>query len=292
MGYPILARRNLLPALPVTENRPVNDPAPPYKGTLMLRVKETAIGWTENVWVNRPSFDSAMAALEEVAERRAELLPTSHRIMRLKVSNPLLRRAVLEKYHYNLDGRYECNPHTVWTVLGLRLQGNRAFARYNLGGVPRGLMTHGVPTLVENWQKAFDRFAETLKTNCVLLSAAKGEVHPVASVATSADHRGLVITMQSMPAEFVTGAVIRVDGVAGAAPVNHDWRIEFVNGNVLYTRRGLRRIYGTPAGMAFVNLVEKNRVSPIIDVQITRLSPRKRGMGHSYPPRGWRKRRV
>jgi hypothetical protein len=258
----------------------------------MLRVKETAIGWTENVWVNRPSFDSAMAALEEIAQRRSELLPTSHRIMRLKVSNRLRPRFVLEKYHYNLDGRYDCNPHTVWTILGVRLQGNNGSARYNLGGVPRGLMTNGVPTPEGAWQKGFDRFAETLKSHCVLLSAAKGEVHPVASVATNADKKGLVITMQAMPAEFVSGAVIRVDGVVGAAPVNHDWKIEFVNGNVLYTRRGLRTIYGTPAGTAFVNLVEKNLVSPVLSVQIARLAGRKRGMGHSYPPRGWRKRRT
>jgi hypothetical protein len=258
----------------------------------MLRVKESAIGWTESVWIKRPTFDSAMTALEEIAQRREELLPTDHRIMRLKVSNRLRPRFVLEKYHYNQDGRYECNPHTAWTILGVRLQGETRSTRYNLGGVPRGLMRSGVPTPEGAWQRAFDRFAEALKSHCVLMSATKGEVHPVMSVASSPDKRGLVITMQAVPAEFVPGAVIRVDGVAGAAPVNHDWKIEFVNGNVLYTRRGLRTIHGTPAGTAFVNLVEKNRVSPILSVQMTRLAPRKRGMGHSYPPRGWRKRRT
>ena len=55
---------------------------------------------------------------------RLAILPSGFAIERLKVTNPLLPRAVADR-NYNQKGGYDHDARPVWTILLLRLQHDR-----------------------------------------------------------------------------------------------------------------------------------------------------------------------
>jgi hypothetical protein len=128
-------------------------------------------GWGESLWVNKPTFEASLAALQELATRRLALLRPTIRIVTLRVTNPRLPRA--SRVHaFNEAGRYEGQSGTPWATLSLRFESGVCYANYPQGGVPGG-MRRGLAGLPPGaWQQAFfDRYVEAVKEHCVLVNA-------------------------------------------------------------------------------------------------------------------------
>jgi len=172
----------------------MNDPRPPYKGTMMFRVLKSSFGWSESLWINKPTYQSSLDALEELATRRIAILPEHVRIEDIRVTNPELPRASnLRGFHRTGTYVSDKSSHLPWTVLIVRLAFVGYHTNYSLGGIPRDVGREPRPIQpTPEWQAPFNEFAEGLKRSCVMVNVkhmAKGSdadretvINPIESV--------------------------------------------------------------------------------------------------------------
>ena len=270
----------------------MNNPSPPYKGFMMFRQTPPAppFGWTESLWVNNPSFDASLTALEEIADRRLMMLPKGVVIERMKVTNPRFLRACVDSSLTNLKGKYDFDYRTAWTVLLLRFQGNGFSTNYNLGGVPKDIanITGIHPT--EQWQAGFDRFVETIKRHCVMVNERQKEKVQIQGITQTASGQVKI----SMAVDFFDAAHvqikngcfarIRLSGVIQQRSLNGTHSVQILDTKNAVTTKQIAILPNLTGG--FVTTMAAKTINPIESVTLTRVSSRKRGYGHSYPRRG------
>jgi hypothetical protein len=274
-------------------------PAPPYKGFFLLRDKRTRTfryGWTESLWINGDSFPASLAALEEIAVPRLAILPAGFVIERLKVTNPLLPRAVADHWNYNQGGQYEGEARPAWTLLLVRLQHESFSTRYNLGGVPKDVASaqgiHPTPA----WQAAFDRFAGLIQKHCVMVNEQREQEGGEEAVPISLTQEHALARITTAVDFFEAADVhrrVRVKLSGAGLPPSLGGSQDV---HVLDSRNALTTTVTTldpnlPGGGITIRKQQK-LIHPVSKVSILRVSSRKRGYGHGYPSPGRRKRRL
>jgi hypothetical protein len=148
-------------------------------------------GWSESLWLNKPSFAESLTALQALAERRLALLPPTVRVRRIRVTNPHLPRASMieqtEKFgHYETD---QAKFPGVNLLLRFAYQGYHT--NYHLDGLPKGLFRGtAVGEAPDLWRRAFEEYCTVVKANCVLVnrkhtadrSSTETVVNPIESI--------------------------------------------------------------------------------------------------------------
>ncbi|HKB36503.1 MAG TPA: hypothetical protein VKD72_08625 [Gemmataceae bacterium] len=272
------------------------DPTPPYRGFLMLRDKRNPhqpYGWTESLWINRDSFETSLAALEEIADARVAILPKGFLIERLKVTNPLLPYALDDHPNYDQAGRYPHDARPAWTLLLLRFQHEGFSTRYNLGGVPNDVASAGGVSPSAEWQAALDRFAVAIKKHCVMVNKDREprQNTPLLSVAPEGNALRITTTTDCFDASDVNQWIqVTISGVLEYPALNGDHYVFVIDRRNAITPNST----GVPSNVRTGSVAmreQKKVVNPISKVSILRVSSRKRGLGHGYPPPGRRKRR-
>jgi len=187
----------------------MSNPILPYKGVLMIKdVVTWRFGWGESLWINKPTFQESLAALEELMELRLALLPPMYQIEGIRVTHPHLWRASQARRPYR-KGTYESDQpaHSQRDTLLLRFENGAHHANYHLGGLPGDVPNRHPVQPPKAWQAALDRYVVGIKQHCAIVNvkqipkdaekegAASREsaVNPVASVVVmrlSAKKRG------------------------------------------------------------------------------------------------------
>ena len=267
----------------------MTDPAPPYKGSLLLSVLRSPYGWTESLWINRGSFDASLAALQEVAVGRLAILPKAFSLGRIKVTNPLLPRAVADR-HVNERGGYDCDARPVWSTLLLRFQHEGYNTRYNLGGVPADAVSGAGVHPTEAWQAAFRGFEAAVKRHCVMVNEGLKRCMsvPGTPAVVSQEHSVMKITAaEDFFGEAHREARVILSGAVAQPSLNGVHEVWVRDARNAATTRAMTVAPEAAAAPVTIHWYEK-LMNPISKVAILRLASHKRGMGHSYPPPGRR----
>jgi hypothetical protein len=274
-------------------------PGPPYKGFFLLRDKRARTfryGWTESLWINGDSFPASLAALEEIAVPRQAILPAGFVIERLKVTNPLLPRAVEDRWHYNQEGQYQGEARPAWTLLLVRLQHETFSTRYNLGGVPKDVASvrgiHPTPA----WQAAFDRFAALIRKHCVMVNEQRERDGEEAAVPVSFSQEQAWARITTAVDFFAAADVhqrvrVKLSGAGLPPALTGSQDVLVLDSRNALTPTVITLDPNLPAGGISIRKQQK-LIHPVSKVSILRVSSRKRGLGHGYPSPGRRKRRL
>lgn len=150
------------------------NPTPPYKGLMMLQttVGRTPVGWSESLWINRPTWQQSLDALKALGEKRLALLPPTVRLRQVRVTNPQVPRSSMI-HMFETFGSYEADQARFPGVsLLLRFSSHQGYhSTYRLDGLPKGIF-HGaaVDEAPDAWRHAFEEYCNAVKANCVLVN--------------------------------------------------------------------------------------------------------------------------
>ena len=147
-------------------------PPPPYKGLMLLEttVGRVPVGWSESLWINKPSFQESLDALKTIGEKRLALLPPTVRLRQIRVTNLQVPRSSMI-HMFETFGNYEADQARFPGVsLLLRFASQQGYySTYRLDGLPKGLFRGAaIEEAPDAWRHAFKEYCNAIMANCVL----------------------------------------------------------------------------------------------------------------------------
>jgi len=160
----------------------------PFKGLMMLEYAGSPCSWGESVWLNKPTFEASLAALEDLSKKRIALSPPNVSLVGLRVTNPDIARASVVR-NPRLQGTFQTDKGLMLIDCSLlvRFANGGYYTNYNLGGLPKGMNRQEEFHPTPEWQQLFRSYAEAIREHCVMVNLRhlrKGEERPVSAKGT------------------------------------------------------------------------------------------------------------
>jgi hypothetical protein len=246
-------------------------PANIFKATYFFEDTQSAAGWTENFYFADINIDNARntANTATLIDARLTLMPPAYSLVAVRVTNPDTQGVSrITTYAagaavglYPTPATFAVDPaEEVYDALLIRLETNAGIRRmFLLRGLPTGVVTKtsGFANPAA-WQPLFNSWVvNVLSIPFVIYNRVKTGPFPTSLVLLNGDSKSLAITFPvaipagTTPLPGFQAPLIKLTGVNGASPVNHNWRIRSASPGTqtLTTFPGRRTVYGIPSGV-------------------------------------------
>lgn len=242
-----------------------------WKGTYFFEDTQSAAGWTENFYVPAINLNDATVKFNDAAyiNARLTLMPPAYSLVATRVTNPdQPGLSTITPFPsgaavglYPTPGTLALDPaEEVYDALLVRMTTVTGIRRmFLMRGLPTGVITktsgYANPA---PWQPLFASWVgQIAAVGFVIYNRVKTGPFVLTSVLLSPSNRAISLTFAGglpagvTPVSTFQAPLIRLAGVTGANPINHNWRIQSVAvvPGTAQTFPGRREIFGVPNGV-------------------------------------------